>query len=79
MEPTVKEYIQKYRMSKNKNVSASSSILDIKNEEVLNKTTYKQCLMKGMDPLDSEYIDWKLDDKFEEISPQCKKILKKKF
>jgi hypothetical protein len=34
--------------------------------------------MKGMDPLDSVYIDWKLDDKFEEISPQCKKILKKK-
>jgi hypothetical protein len=30
MEPAAKEYIQKYRMSKNKKVSASSSILDIK-------------------------------------------------
>jgi hypothetical protein len=34
--------------------------------------------MKGVDPLDGEYIDWKLDEKFEEISPQWKNILKKK-
>jgi hypothetical protein len=35
--------------------------------------------MKGVDPLDGEYIDWKLVEKFEEISPQWKKkILKKK-
>jgi putative sterol carrier protein len=39
----------------------------------LNKPTYKECLMKGVDPLDGEYIDWKLDEKFEEISPQWKK------
>jgi hypothetical protein len=30
MEPTAEEYIQKYRMFKNKKVLASSSILDIK-------------------------------------------------
>jgi hypothetical protein len=30
MEPAAKEYIQKYRISKNKKVSTSSSILDIK-------------------------------------------------
>jgi hypothetical protein len=54
MEPTAKEYIQKYRISKNKKVLASSSILDIKKEEVLNKPTYKLCLMKGVDPLDGE-------------------------
>jgi hypothetical protein len=30
MEPTAKEYIQKFRMSKNRKVSASSSILDKK-------------------------------------------------
>jgi hypothetical protein len=57
MESAAKEYIQKYRMSKNKKISASSSILDIKKEEVLNKPTYKECLMKGVDPLDGEYID----------------------
>jgi hypothetical protein len=54
MEPAVKEYIQKYKMSKNKKVSASSSILDIKKEEVSNKPTHKECLMKGVDPLDGE-------------------------
>jgi hypothetical protein len=78
MEPAAKEYIHKYRMLINKKVSASSSILDIEKEEVLNKPTYKECLMKGVDPLDGEYIEWKLDENFEEISPQWKKILKKK-
>jgi hypothetical protein len=80
IEPAAKEYIQKFRMSKNKKISASSSILDIKEEEeeVFNKSTYKECLMKGVDPLDGEYIDWKLDEKFEVISPQWKNILKKK-
>jgi hypothetical protein len=72
MEPAAIEYIQKYKISKNKKVSTSSSILDIK-KEVLNKPTYKECLMNGVDPLDGEYIDWKLDEKFEEISPQWKK------
>jgi hypothetical protein len=78
MKPAAKEYIQKYRMSKNKKVSASSSILDVKKEEVLNKPIYKECLMKDVDPLDGEYIDLKLDGNFEEISPQWKKILNKK-
>jgi hypothetical protein len=78
MEPAAKQYIQKYRMSKNKKVSASSSILDIK-KDVLNKPTYKECLMKGVDPLDSEYIDWKLDEKFKEISPQWKKDIKEEI
>jgi hypothetical protein len=68
-EPPAKEYIQKFRMSKNKNVSASTSILDIKKEEVLIKSTYKECLLKGVDPLDGEYIDWKLDENFDVISP----------
>jgi hypothetical protein len=40
-----------------------------KKEDVLNKPTYKKCLMKGVDPLDGEYIDWKLEmnEKFEEL------------
>jgi hypothetical protein len=29
----------------------------IKKEEVLIEPTYKECLMKGMDPLDGKYID----------------------
>jgi hypothetical protein len=80
MEPAAKEYIQKFRMSKNKKVFASSSLLNIyKKEETLNKPTYKECLMNGVDPLDGEYIDRKLNEKFEAISPQWKNILKKKF
>jgi hypothetical protein len=35
--------------------------------------------MKGMDLLDSEYIDWKLDENFEEISPQWKKDIKEEI
>jgi hypothetical protein len=26
--------------------------------------------MKGVDPLDGEYIDWKLDDKFEKLKKE---------
>jgi hypothetical protein len=79
MDHTAKEHIQKFRMAKYNKVSASSSILDIKKEEVLNKLVYKECLMKGVDPLDGEYIDWKLDEKFEVISPQWKKDIKEEI
>jgi hypothetical protein len=34
--------------------------------------------MEGVDSLDGEYIDWKLDEKIDVISPQWKNILKKK-
>jgi hypothetical protein len=32
--------------------------------------------MKGVDPLDGEYIDWKLHEKFEKIPPQWRKDIK---
>jgi hypothetical protein len=35
--------------------------------------------MKEVDPLDAEYIDWKLDKKFDVISPQWKKDIKKEI
>jgi hypothetical protein len=35
--------------------------------------------MKGVDPLDGEYIYWKLDEKFEEISHQWKKDIKEEI
>jgi hypothetical protein len=78
MKPATKEYILKFRISKNKKVSASSSLLNIKKES-MNKSAYKECLMKGVDPLDGEYIDWKLDEKFEAISPQWKKDIKEEI
>jgi hypothetical protein len=48
MEPAAKEYIWKFRVTKNKKLSASSSILYIK--KILNKPTYKEWLIKGVDP-----------------------------
>jgi hypothetical protein len=44
-----------------------------------NKPTFKECLMKRVDPLDSEYIDWKLEEKFEIISPQWKIDIKEEI
>jgi hypothetical protein len=35
--------------------------------------------MKGVDPLDSEYIDCKLEEKFKEISPLWKKDIKEEI
>jgi hypothetical protein len=78
MKPAAKEYIQKFRMAKNKKISSSSSLPNIKKES-MNKPTYKECLMKGMDPLDSEYIDWKLEEKIEIISPQWKIDIKEEI
>jgi hypothetical protein len=64
-------------MTKNKKVSSSSSLLNIKKS--LNKPSYKECLMKAVDPLDSEYIDWKLEEKFKIISSQGKIDIKEEI
>jgi hypothetical protein len=53
----------------------------------LNKPTHKECLIKGVDPLDGEYIDWKLDENIttmkkdikEEILKEVKMEMNKKF
>jgi hypothetical protein len=64
-------------MTKNKKVSSSSSLLNIKKS--LNKPSYKECIMKAVDPLDSEYIDWKLEEKFKIISSQWKIDIKEEI
>jgi hypothetical protein len=38
--------------------------------------TYKECLVKGVDPLDGEYIDMKIDEKWEDMSKVWKEELK---
>jgi hypothetical protein len=35
--------------------------------------------MKRVDPLDGEYIDWKLDEKIEAISPQWNEDIKEEI
>uniref|UniRef100_A0A0A9GIP3 Uncharacterized protein n=1 Tax=Arundo donax TaxID=35708 RepID=A0A0A9GIP3_ARUDO len=50
--------------------------LKIRDDGPSRKPTYKESLIKGIDPLDGEYIDFKLKEKFEIISSQWKKDIK---
>lgn len=79
LEPAAKEYIQKCKKAKNKKAPENPYCSNIKNEGSSQKPTYKECLTKGVDPLDGEYIDWKIIEKFEEASPQIKKELKEEI
>ena len=40
------------------------------------KPTYKECLIKGVDPLDGEYIHLKIEEKYNQIYAEMKKDLK---
>jgi hypothetical protein len=84
IDPKVKEYIEKVK-GKNKNTppppntthTKGESSKKAKEEEESPQTlTYKACLLKGVDPLDSEHIDLKVDQKFEEIAKTWKVELK---
>ena len=80
IEPEAKEYIQKHKRSTVK--INPTRITNIKVREEVgssSKKSYKECLLKGVDPLDGEYIDWKLEEKFEKISPEWKKELKEEI
>ena len=41
-----------------------------------NNPSYKKNFQKEIDPLDGEYLDWKIIEKFESISPEWKKEIK---
>jgi len=41
-----------------------------------NKPSYKKSSQKEIDSLDEEYLDWKIIEKFESISPEWKKEIK---
>uniref|UniRef100_A0A0A9G5S1 Uncharacterized protein n=1 Tax=Arundo donax TaxID=35708 RepID=A0A0A9G5S1_ARUDO len=76
LEPSAKEYIQKYRKAKGMKTLIVLPGLKIRDDRPSRKPTYKESLIKGIDPLDGEYIDFKLKKKFETISPQWKKDIK---
>ena len=76
IEPAAKEYIQMHKKAKNKNVVVNTPAVNIKEEGSSKKPTYKECFVKGVDPLDSEYSDSKLEEKYEKIFPQWKKKIK---
>jgi hypothetical protein len=86
IDPKANKYIEKVK-GKNKNTPSpsntthtkgeSSISLKVKEEEESLKTlTYKACLLKGVDPLDSEHIDLKVNEKFEQIAKTWKEELK---
>jgi hypothetical protein len=64
IEPATKEYIQNFKLAKIKGIQQRTSIINTA-QEGLSRPTYKQNLQKGIDPLDSEYIDSKIIDMFE--------------
>jgi hypothetical protein len=86
IEPKAKEYIQKFR-GVDKNTASpvnpkaeSSNSKKVKEEEgSLKIQTYKECLLKGVDPLDSEHIDLKIEEKFEESTKILKEELKQEI
>lgn len=88
MQPSTKDYIQKVNRINNAN-PATSVLRNLKIEESSSKyvkeeispkyKTYKECLVKGVDPLDGEYIDMKIDEKWEDISKVWKEELRKEL
>ena len=85
IQPSAKEYIQKVSCINNAN-PATRALRNLKIEESSSKyekedispkyKTYKECLVKGVDPLDGEYIDMKIDEKWEDTSKVWKEELK---
>lgn len=79
IEPAAKEYIQKQKRAYNKHIPTGTPIIDIKDEGTSSKKSYKECLTKGVDPLDGEYIDWKLQETLEKLAPLWKKNIKEEI
>lgn len=76
IEPAAKEYIQKSKKAENKKGPVEAPIKIQEGASSSKKPTYKECLLKEVDPLDGEYIDQKIQEKFEQIYPKWKKEIK---
>jgi len=76
IEPAAKEYIQNFKKAHVKKNPVAPAVSKIKEEGTSKKPTYKECLVKGVDPLDGSYIDMKIEEKFESIAPEWKKDIK---
>ncbi|KAM3193886.1 hypothetical protein ACQJBY_070498 [Aegilops geniculata] len=80
--PKAKDYIQMKRgvpASPIPTKGEASSSKNIKKEESPKYKTYQECLLKRLDPLDSEYIDQEMDKRFEEFLKIIKKELKEEI
>ena len=78
IEPIAKEYIQQHKLAQNRNAPKYTPPTKAKEEGQSSgkKPTYKECLIKGVDPLDGEYIDLKIEEKYNQIYAEMKKDLK---
>lgn len=80
IEPEAKEYIQKHKMAQNKMNPVEIPITKVKEEGQSSKSkTYKECLVKGADPIDAQYIAIKVEEKLQQIYPQWKKEIKQEI
>ncbi|WVZ53402.1 hypothetical protein U9M48_004348 [Paspalum notatum var. saurae] len=70
MEPAAKKYIQKYRKAKGIKIPETSSGI---------KDMAKKLSTKGVDPMDGQYIEIKIAQKFEMIFFEWKKTLKEEI
>ena len=77
LEPTAKDYIQKYRKAKEmKPIWAGPNIRE---EGPSRLHTYKEVLKKEIDPLNEEYVNMKMKEKLESITIQWKKDIKEEI
>lgn len=80
IDPKAKDYIQMRRgIPASPTPTKGEASKNINKEESPKYQTYQECLLKGLDPLDSEYIDQELDKRFEEFSKIIKKELKEEI
>jgi len=77
IEPAANEYIQNFKLAQTKGIQQRTSLINTA-QEGPSRPTYKQTLQKIIDPQDSEQINRKIIDMFEQTSPQYKKVIKEK-
>ena len=66
----------------NERLLFQGSRTDTKNIKEANASkyqSYKECLIKGVDPLDGEYIELKIDEKLKEVAKTMKAELKEEI
>ena len=63
-------------MAQNKKAPVETAVKINEYASSSKQLTYKECLVKGVDPLDGEYIDLKIDEKMEEARNTIKGEIK---
>ncbi|WVZ57912.1 LOW QUALITY PROTEIN: hypothetical protein U9M48_008246, partial [Paspalum notatum var. saurae] len=67
-----------YQVPKN-HQNKSHYISYIKAQNSSSKPSYKQVLQKNINPIDKEYLEWKMIELLEQIGPQWKKDIKEEI